>query len=115
MDAPHTVRQNIPLSKAIDRTNIKEFHSSVPLAPQYVKAHPLDLETPDPLLTPVVTSTFQSLQLPGRETTHIQTHAHEHPYTHTGHICAQTRVHRYSNTETDYRWVQGSPDDLEGT
>lgn len=33
MDAPHTVRQNIPLSKAIDRTNIKESPSSVPLSP----------------------------------------------------------------------------------
>lgn len=74
---PHTVGQNVPLSKAIDRTNIKESQSSVPLSPQYVNAHPLDLETPDPLLTPVVTSNIQRLQLPGHETdtrTHIQEH-----------------------------------------
>lgn len=99
MEAPHTVRQNIPLSKAIDRTNIKESPSPVPLSPQYVKAHPLDLETPDPLLTPVVTSNIQRLQLPRHETTHIQTQALAHA--HIGRI----RVHGNSNTEPDYRWV----------
>ncbi|CAB1420483.1 unnamed protein product [Pleuronectes platessa] len=55
----HTVRQTIPLSKAIDRANIKETPSPVPLSPQYVKAHPLDLQTPDPLLTPVLESSVQ--------------------------------------------------------
>ena len=87
MDAPHTVGQNIPLSRAIDRTNIKDSplaRASLSLSPQYVKAHPLDLETPDPLLTPVVTSNIQRLQLPGHETAHSQTHAH------IGHACART-------------------------
>lgn len=56
METPHTVRQNIPLSNAIDRTNIKESPSSLPLSLWYVKAHPVNLWTPDPLLTPVVVS-----------------------------------------------------------
>ena len=84
----HTVRQNIPLSKAIDRANIKETPSPVPLSPQYVKAHPLDLQTPDPLLTPVVTSNIQKATA---AMTRIQTHAH--PHAHMRHTCAWTRVH----------------------
>lgn len=63
------------------------------LSPQYVKAHPLDLKTPDPLLTPVVTSNIQRLQLPGHETIHIQTHACSHTYrtyVHL-HVCTAQR------------------------
>lgn len=116
MEVPHTVRQNIPLSRAIDRTNIKESPSPVPLSPQYVKAHPLDLQTPDPLLTPVVTSNIQRLQLPWHETTRIQTHALTHTW--RTYMCTSTRAqgleHKDSNTETDCRWVQGWPTDFEG-
>lgn len=60
-----------------------------PPSPQYVKAHPLDLGTLDSLLTLLVTSNIQRLQLPQHEMTYIQMHAHTHTRLKDIHVHAR--------------------------
>lgn len=107
MAASHTVRQNIPLSKAIDRTNIMEsppprptappppaFRASLSLSLLSMSKHTLlTWRLPDPLLTPAVTSAFQRLQQPGREAAHIHTYPHTHWTHRCSNMCAQVLKH----------------------
>lgn len=84
MDAPHTVRQDIPPSKAIDRTNIKESPSSAPRSPPVCQSTPS--WPPDSRSSPHTSGHIKHSEATAAGTwddTHADACAHTHAHTHT--------------------------------
>ena len=104
MDAPHTVGQNIPLSRAIDRTNIKDS----PLARASLSLSPVCQSTPS-WPRDSRSSPHTSGHIKHSEATAAGTWDGTQPDACTYRTCMCTNMGEL-NTDTDYRWVQGSPD-----
>lgn len=104
-DAPHTVGQNIPLSGAIDRTNIKDSplaRASLSPVCQSTPSWPRDSRS----------SPHTGGHIKHSEATAAGTWDGTQPDACTYRTCMCTNAGDI-NMETDYRWVQGSPDDLD--